>query len=208
MNDWLEKLRNFQQEFLISLKKTNILNTRIVWLGIIGVLLLVFGNVFDGNVLKSSMIDEVPARQEKNRESTALPATGTNDEKFIEEKIARLLSSVKGAGNVMASVTLEGSARQEHAKNITKESKVIEEKDTSGGVRTTSENKESEQILLSKESGTDKPVMVSESKARIKGVLIVAEGANDSVVKANLTKAVETGLGIASYKITVLPQGK
>lgn len=208
MNDWLEKLRNFQQEFLISLKKTNILNTRIVWLGIIGVLLLVFGSVFDGNVLKSSMIDEVPARQEKNRESTALPATGTNDEKFIEEKIARLLSSVKGAGNVMASVTLEGSARQEHAKNITKESKVIEEKDTSGGVRTTSENKESEQILLSKESGTDKPVMVSESKARIKGVLIVAEGANDSVVKANLTKAVETGLGIASYKITVLPQGK
>lgn len=208
MNDWLDKLKNFQQEFLSSLKKTNILNTRIVWLGVIGVLLLVFGSVFDGNMLKSSMIDEVPAKQEKSRESAALPAMGANDEKFLEEKIAHLLSSVKGAGNVMASVTLEGSARQEHAKNITKESKVVEEKDTSGGIRTTSESKESEQVLLSKESGTDKPVMVSESKARIKGVLIVAEGANDSVVKANLTKAVETGLGIASYKITVLPQGK
>lgn len=208
MNDWLEKLKNFQQDFLNSLKKTNILNTRIVWLGVIGVLLLIFGSVFDGNMLKSSMVDEVPVKQEKSRESTVLPAMGTNDEKFLEEKIARLLSSVKGAGNVMASVTLEGSARQEHAKNITKESKIIEEKDTSGGIRTTSESKESEQVLLSKESGTDKPVMVSESKARIKGVLIVAEGANDSVVKANLTKAVETGLGIASYKITVLPQGK
>lgn len=208
MNDWLEKLKNFQQDFLNSLKKTNILNTRIVWLGVIGVLLLIFGSVFDGNMLKSSMVDEAPVKQEKSRESIALPAMGTNDEKFLEEKIARLLSSVKGAGNVMASVTLEGSARQEHAKNITKESKIIEEKDTSGGIRTTSESKESEQVLLSKESGTDKPVMVSESKARIKGVLIVAEGANDSVVKANLTKAVETGLGIASYKITVLPQGK
>ena len=50
--------------------------------------------------------------------------------------------------------------------------------------------------------------MVREYKPEIKGVLIVAEGANDSTVKASLTRAVELGLGIAPYKITVLPQRK
>jgi stage III sporulation protein AG len=85
---------------------------------------------------------------------------------------------------------------------------MIQEKDPAGGVRTTTETKENQQILLGKENGTDKPVMVREIKPPIKGVLIIAEGAYDSTVKANLTKAVEAGLGIPSYKITVLPQRK
>ena len=61
---------------------------------------------------------------------------------------------------------------------------------------------------MSKESGTDRPVMVRESKPVIKGVLVIADGAHDSLVKANLSKAVETGLGVPPYKITVLPQRK
>jgi stage III sporulation protein AG len=38
--------------------------------------------------------------------------------------------------------------------------------------------------------------------------LVIAEGAADSAVKASLTKAVEAGLGLPAYKITVLPQRK
>ena len=109
---------------------------------------------------------------------------------------------------VDVNITWENSSTQEHAKNVTKESKTIQEKDTTGGVRSTTETKESEQILVGKENGVDRPVIVREIKPMVKGVLVIAEGAYDSNVKASLTKAVESGLGIPSYKITVLAQKK
>ena len=62
--------------------------------------------------------------------------------------------------------------------------------------------------LLRQCNGADRPVMVREAKPTIKGVLVIAAGAADSAVKANLTRAVEAGLGIPTYKITVLPLRK
>lgn len=182
------------------------LNIRVIWLGLIGVLLLIFGSFFDGNLLSSKIVP-VP----ETKEDAALITNKGNDtsyEKNLENKLTQLLSRTKGAGNVAVSITVEGSSRQEHEKNIVKETKTVQEKDTSGGVRTTTEIKENQQVLVNKENGIDKPVILREINPEIKGVLVIADGAADSVVKANLTKAVETGLGIASYKITVLPQRK
>ena len=119
-----------------------------------------------------------------------------------------MLSQVKGAGSVAVSITLETGSTQEPGKNTIKESKTIQEKDASGGIRTTTEIKESEQILLSRDNGVDRPIMIRELKPVVKGVLVIADGAYDSTVKANLTKAVEAGMGIPSYRITVLPQRK
>jgi stage III sporulation protein AG len=126
----------------------------------------------------------------------------------MEAKLANLLSQVKGAGAVAVSITFEGGSTQEYARNTVRESRTIQERDTAGGTRTTTENKENDQVLLSRENGSDRPVMVREIRPAVKGVLVIAEGAADSTVKASLTRAVEAGLGIPPYKITVLPQRK
>ncbi|MEG6585631.1 hypothetical protein [Dendrosporobacter sp. 1207_IL3150] len=184
-----------------QLIKAGVLNTRMIWLGVIGLALLMVGGLFD-----------FPATQQRNEtQIEPLKATQVMNRSYedaLESKLSNMLSQVKGAGNVSVSIMLENSATQEHAKNINKETRTIQEKDTAGGIRTTTETKESSQVLLSKENGADHPVMVREIKPIIKGVLVVAEGAVDSTVKANLTKAVEAGLGLPSYKITVLPQRK
>ena len=201
MNELQERIKNMQV-FL----QNHGLNIRVIWLGMIGVLLLIFGSFFDGNLLSSKIVPAPDAKEE----ATIITSKNTDAsyEKNLENKLTQLLSRTKGAGNVAVSITVEGSARQEHEKNIVKETKTVQEKDTSGGIRTTTEIKENQQVLVNKENGVDKPVMLREINPEIKGVLVIADGAGDSVVKANLTKAVETGLGIASYKITVLPQRK
>ncbi len=177
-------------------------NVKLVVIGVIGVLLVLASSLLDGSVNNS--------HQTVLPDTVKTPATlpTRSVEEALEAKLANLLSQVKGAGAVVVNITFESSATADFAKNITRESKTIQENDNSGGIRTTTENKESEQILMGKENGTDKPVMVSETKPIIKGVMVIAEGAADSTVKNNLTKAVETGLGIASYKVTVLPQRK
>jgi hypothetical protein len=183
--------------------KEGVLNTKLLFFGVLGIILLLLGGVFDNQSNKKNA-DATP----DTVRSVPAPTMSRSYEEAMEAKLANVLSQIRGAGSVTVSITLETSAMQEHAKNSIKETKTVQEKDTSGGVRTTTETKENEQILVGKENGMDKPVMVREVKPVIKGVLVIAEGAYDSNVKANLTKAVEAGLGIPTYKITVLPQRK
>ncbi len=180
--------------------REGILSPRLILLGLVGVALLAVGSLYDA----------APARpQPPATAETSRPASVARSyEEVLEAKLANLLSQVKGAGAVAVSVTLENGAIQEYAKNTVRESRTIQERDTSGGTRTTTENKESEQVLLSRDNGVDRPVMVREVKPAIKGVLVIAEGAADSAVKTSLTKAVEAGLGLPAYRITVLPQRK
>lgn len=184
-----------------QLLKEGAINTRLIWLGLIGIILLLFGGVLDH--LSPMPNTQVPTEVSKNE----LPSKNSYED-ALEGKLANILAKVKGAGSVAVSITFENSSTQEHAKNVVKESKVVQEKDTSGGIRTTTETKENEQILMGKENGVDRPVIMREIKPIIKGVLVIAEGAADSTVKANLTRAIEAGLGIPPYKITVLAERK
>lgn len=181
--------------------KEGVISKRLLALGALGLTLLLAGGLLDTAPVKPRL--DTPTENNRNA-----PMQVRSYEEALEAKLANLLSQVKGAGAVAVNITLENGLVQEFAKNVVKESRTIQEKDNGGGVRTTQEIKESEQVLLSRENGVDRPVMVREMKPVIKGVLVIAEGAADSAVKANLTRAVEAGLGVPPYKITVLPQRK
>lgn len=198
LKEWLSAIKNSIPNQLL---KSGTINTKLITLGLLGIVLILFGSLYESLTPEPS--HNIPIESPKTT-----PAINRSYEEALESKIGNLLAQVKGAGAVSVSITLEKSSKQEHARNITKETKTIQEKDNAGGIRTTTESKETEQVLLSKENGADKPVMVQEYKPVIKGVLVVAEGAYDSTVKSSLTKAVGAGLGIPAYKITVLPQRK
>lgn len=174
---------------------------KLIWMGVLGVLLIVAGSIFPANSARES-------NKQSSVPSVLSSSTPRSYEDVLEAKLSNLLSQMKGAGAVAVSITLESGAMQEYAKNVVREAKTIQEKDTSGGIRSTTESKETESILVSKENGADRPVILQERKPVVKGVLVIAEGAGDSQTKAQLTKAVEASLGIPSYKITVLPQRK
>ncbi len=184
-----------------GLGKVGTQHLKLVWMGVLGVLLIAAGSFFP-----SAKVDDTA--KPAPAPYTAASSIPRSYEEVLEAKLANLLSQVKGAGAVAVNVTLETGITQEYAKNISRESKTIQEKDTSGGIRSTTETRETENILLSKENGIDRPVMLREQKPVIKGVLVIAEGAADSQIKAQLHKAVETSLGIPVYKIAVLPQRK
>lgn len=198
LKEWLVGAKKIMPSQLL---KAGVVNARLVWLGLLGIILLVVGSFYEPFTATPKSI--IPAETVKST-----PAVNRTYEDALESKVGNLLAQIKGAGAVSVSITLERSSKQEHARNTIKETKTIQEKDNTGGIRTTTETKESQQVLLSKENGADRPVMVQEYQPIIKGVLVVAEGAHDSTVKASLTRAIEAGLGIPSYKITVLPQRK
>jgi len=134
----------------------------------------------------------------------------TSEEEELESRLAAILGAVDGAGSVQVTVTLESGVENVYAQNVNKQDQTIDEKDESGGNRTTNEvNEQDDLVLLQSGSGANSsPVVVKELHPEIAGVLVLAEGANDPALKEKLIQAVETVLDIPSYRVMVLPKGR
>ncbi len=107
--------------------------------------------------------------------------------KNLEDKLEKVLSQVKGAGEVSVLVTLGSGFEYVYA---TEE----QIKETSSGTTTTSTI-----ILVSGE-----PILVKEIYPEIEGVLVSATGADDISVKVNLITAIQTVIDVANEDITIL----
>lgn len=112
-----------------------------------------------------------------------------------EERLEKILSSIKGAGNVKVFVMANESTRFIYAadKNI-KESGTGEHK-----AQTTSSS-----IVLSKDGTKTEPIIEVEIYPEITGVLVVAEGANDEKRRLMILNAVSVALDLENTKIEVL----
>lgn len=194
MKDWLDKFRGRYGRFI---------NFRLALLSLIGLLLILLGNFYG-----EPEVSPIPEKAVQADSSEQGEFAGRREEVAMENKLAAILSKVQGAGRVDISVSLSGSTVKKYEKNVIKEVKVTEEKGAQGVIRTTNETKENLQLMTNREKGTEQPVVITEEKPVVRGIIIVADGANDSLVKENLLRAAEAGLNVSANKITVLPRGR
>lgn len=129
-------------------------------------------------------------------------------EKDLERRLEGVLSSVSGSGDVQVTITMAAGPEYLYAKNLSEQTRTVEEKDKSGGNRTTTEvNEEGNLVLVRTVSGgQEEPVLIRATRPEIAGVLVLAEGARDPGLREELVQAVVTVLAIPAHKVTVLPK--
>ena len=101
--------------------------------------------------------------------------------KVMEQRVAKVLSQIDGAGQVDVMINYEKGVEMIPATNPDKDTIVL----VSG-----------------------KPVVLAEIQPKISGVLVVAEGAGNVKVKLELTKAVCTLLSVDSNCIEIFTKSK
>ena len=111
--------------------------------------------------------------------------------KMLENKLCNVLSKISGVGDVNVIISLDSGFSYEYAKNT--ETKTT----TSGGTQTTITT---ETIIYV----ANEPVVENEIYPVVKGVVVVAEGAEKTKVKLDILSAVETVLEVDRNKITIL----
>ncbi|EOC99766.1 stage III sporulation protein AG [Caldisalinibacter kiritimatiensis] len=121
----------------------------------------------------------------------------------MEEKLEKTLEKIKGVGEVDVMLTLEDSAERIPAFNTTKMQESTEEKDAQGGTRNIVKEDTTQQIVVSNNGGNDSLLVIKEVKPKVRGVIVVAEGAEDILVKEKLYSAVKTVLGISGNKVEI-----
>ncbi|MFZ5639586.1 MAG: hypothetical protein ACOY4Q_02730, partial [Bacillota bacterium] len=128
-------------------------------------------------------------------------------EEMLNRRLEEALGNIDGVGTVKASVNLASTTEMDYAVNTTASNRKTDEKDTRGGNRTITEVNENGQLVLLRESENSKeaPVVIKEIKPEVRGVMVVAEGAGDPGVKADLIYAIQVYLDVPVHKVVVLP---
>ena len=119
---------------------------------------------------------------------------------YLSGQLEEILSEMDGAGKVQAWVTLAGSSEKVLVQERDYEESLLQEADSVGGTRTEEKNDMHENDI--KNSRGD-PYVVKTLQPEVEGVLVIAEGAGNSVVKKNISEAVEVLFGIDAHRIKV-----
>jgi len=172
-----------------------------------GVLLLVLSAYFagqgdggdNGNSFNIEAIDF-----EDNRYSSAVSQQLSESlSQYLSRQLEEILSLVAGAGQVRVMLTL-GSTASIYAQNSQLSLSATVENDGEGGLRNIdSETNSHTYVMLRQADGSERPLRLQEVRAPIEGVIIVAQGAGDIVVRDALIRAAATGLNIGIHQVQV-----
>ncbi|MCF6464248.1 stage III sporulation protein AG [Clostridium sp. Cult1] len=184
--DWIKK-------YLEKVNNKELMRNLFIIL-IIGIILIIIADIFIKE--KKGVNQNLKLENEVKNPTNTETDYGT----VLENKLEDVLSQLKGVGSVKVMITLEDTIEKIPAFNTTKNNETTNELDSQGGTREIIREDTTIQVVTGSEGSL---IVLKEIKPTIKGVIVIAEGAEDLEVKERLYEAVKTVLGISGSKVEV-----
>ena len=153
-----------------------------------------------GAVLMILIMIPVP-QKEKLTENTEKVAVEIGEESSVEHQLKEILQKISGVGKVEVLITYEDRGRVVVEKDLSVSEELVQESDSNGGNRTTTTTRNESETVYDK---TESPYVIQEITPTIKGVLVVAQGGGDSVVKNKIQETIQALFGLDSHKISIM----
>ncbi|MCD7820550.1 MAG: stage III sporulation protein AG [Lachnospiraceae bacterium] len=192
MQRWVERLKERSK-------------SQVVILLLFGILLVVIAWPSDGAGVISDSADETD-RQAEDTEAVEAAASGENTDfsTELESRLEQILSRVEGIGETRVMITLKSSGKKIVEKD-TEQSEDREETSQEIDSSLTERVSSSESTVYEKDSqGNESPFVTEELVPEIQGILVIAQGADNSAIEAEITEAVMALFGVEAHKIKVM----
>ncbi len=176
------------------------------WLIVIlmGVLLCVISLPVEKSETKSDISDNTGAKISELKQ----PSTDVQSADYVrewEEKLEKSLLYIEGAGQVKVLITLQESEQRVLARDGTESISETTEEDAAGGSRRVTENRiEKKTIYTVDERGQDVPYVIKTITPSVKGVVVIAQGADQPEVRQNIIEAIQVLFDMDMNKITIV----
>jgi len=189
----VEKLINKIRKYLNNIGSKEMMRNLFIVL-IIGIILLLIADIFIGN-----------NRQQAKYNDNSVSKGNMEGENYdystlLENKLESILSQLKGVGKVKVMITLEDTTEVVPAFNTTKNNETTKENDSQGGTREIVREDMTIQVVTNDKG---EPIVLKEIRPTIKGVIVIAEGAENLEVKEMLYEAVKTVLGVSGDRVEI-----
>lgn len=179
----------------------------------IGAAFMLVGNIFFN---KPSITDSPASVQSVQSSSSDAPVFGmkknsnnnviSDYEREYETQLKEALDEMLGVKDVRVVVTIDATEENIFEKNKVSKNQTTDETDPNGGKRNVQESSIDEQMVIVRSGEKEVPIVVQKKKPKIRGVLIVAKGAENIQVKKWIVEAVTRALGVPSYRVAVMPK--
>jgi stage III sporulation protein AG len=127
------------------------------------------------------------------------------EEKY-EYQMKKALEEMLGVDDVTVVVTIDSTDKKVLEKNTVTKSQTTDETDREGGQRKVVDSSTDEQLVIVRNGEKEVPIVVETKKPDIRGVLVVAKGADNIEVKKWIKEAVTRALGVPSHRVAVMPK--
>ncbi|TCZ77451.1 stage III sporulation protein AG [Paenibacillus albiflavus] len=207
MGNWKSKMEKWFGTGPSGTKRTHTL----MWLVLIALLgaALMIMNSF----LSVKEVDPLTDRASPPAEITAPVTAKAKDnsafreyEEVYEERLREILQKIVGVGDPEVMVTIESTEEVIVDKNTQDTQSVTNERDSNGASRTITENTRKNDSVLIQVSGNQQPHVLKYIKPKVRGVIVVAQGAENPAVKKMIIEAVERGVDVLAHRIAVWPR--
>jgi stage III sporulation protein AG len=158
------------------------------------------------NDFPAAMIEETEKEIAAFSQKSSSPKTMAEYENHYENQLKETLEEVIGISDVTVMINLDATEKKVHELNVKTSSQNTDETDREGGKRKVTDNSIDEQVVIVRINDTEVPVIVKTEKPVVRGVLIVAKGAENIQIKQWIVEAVSRVLDVPSHKVSVLPK--
>lgn len=171
------------------------------------VFILIAMNVVGGSGKLSGKITSISSGGSKNEENTNINANNIITKEDYEDKqktdLINILKKMNGVGDVDVMITFENGEQKVPAYDKTEQKSTTEETDTQGGKRVNNQNNDNSKVVMTQNDGKNEPFILTTYKPKIIGLVIVAEGAENSKTKYEIEQAVSKLYNLSLDKVNV-----
>lgn len=165
-------------------------------------IIVIIGLAGIGLILLSGLFPHKNEAKDNQTNSQVAYISLTQYENNLEQSLADIISSIDGAGKTRVMLTMDSTVEQVYATD-----KTMSQKDTVNSGEDTETNKDtsanSTYITVELSDGTQQTVLLKEIQPKVRGVLVVCSGGDNSVVKEKIVDAVTKALDISSSRVSV-----
>lgn len=139
---------------------------------------------------------------EKSENSNTTVSMGDNNSidyiAKLEEKLAKLIQNVNGAGECQVMITVKGTSE----KILQVDSSTSNKSET--GNNSVNESDTSKTTLILQGEDEEYPYVIKELMPEVEGVVVVAQGAANKKINADIIKIVQALFNVETHKISII----
>jgi len=177
---------------------------------VLGVAFMLVSNLFTDSPEQSQNAITTTANTASNEETAVFKQTKgeTTDsisdyEDEYENQLKEVLETISGVGEVHVVVNVDSTSQKIVEKNTVTQSQTTTETDREGGKREVEDLSKDEQVVIIQDGEKETPIVVQTKKPEIRGVLVVAGGADNIHIKKTIVDSVTRVLGVPSHRVAV-----
>ncbi|WP_067728101.1 stage III sporulation protein AG [Oceanobacillus damuensis] len=181
----------------------------LIILGLTGVFLIIISNIFSSEdepeIMMQSQNEEEHSLQADN--SAESSASDINEiESRLQQELAGMLNKIQGLTEAEVMINLDATSANIYKENLMRGQQTTDETDQNGGTRKIEDHTEENQVVVIRKGDEEVPLLVQTKQPEVRGVFVVAKGADNPSLKNQIVESVSRLLDVPTHKISVMPK--